>query len=98
MSYEAEESIFVCYACIGYPFLSKEAREIGQKKTCNHCGSVRESFPLHELAERIDKVLQRYFELTPENPSNKDEFLERMGISRVRKNGFESRVAETRAA
>lgn len=80
MSYEAEESILVCYACIGDPFLSKEARQIGESKTCNHCGSVRESIPLHELAERIDKVLQLYFKLTPENPSNEDEFLERMGI------------------
>lgn len=80
MSNQAEECVFVCNVCIGDRFLSQQACEGGQTETCHYCCSVREAMPLYELAEHIHEVLQKYFKLTPENPSMEDQFLERVGI------------------
>jgi hypothetical protein len=62
------DDTYICHACIGDTFLKREVRRDGRKRECHFCGKTREAWPLDELAERIQGVIEEHFRVTPSDP------------------------------
>src|SRR5437870_4520292 len=58
----------ICYRCIGDAILKQEVRRDGRKRECHFCGKTREAWPLDELAERVQGVIEEHFRITPSDP------------------------------
>ena len=74
---------YVCIGCIGDPILADEVRKNGVAFACSYCGHTCESIDLDSLANRIDEVLQKNFERTPDEPDFLDAILIREGLMDV---------------
>lgn len=67
---------YLCHECICDQFLASEVKAKHDPTACYHCGKTGEAIMLENLAERTHDVLQDYFELTPDYPSEPDEYME----------------------
>jgi hypothetical protein len=80
---EDSDNIYICHACIGDAYLKQEVLSDAHKRTCHFCRGISEAWPLDELAERIQMVIEEHFVVTPDNPSDDgfyyDEDWERRG-------------------
>ena len=59
---------YVCYACIGDPFLSNEVKEEEVQATCSYCEEWREAMTLEHFVDRTHEMFQCHFKLTPSEP------------------------------
>ena len=80
MTEQDGDSKHTCYGCISDPFLADEVMETGISDLCSYCGHTRQAFGLEQLADRIDEVLQRDFERTPDEPDFLDTIFLREGL------------------
>ena len=71
-----EPTKYVCHECIGDQFLASEVKAQYDPAVCYYCGKTGEAIMLENLAERTHDVLQEYFELTPDYPSEPYEHME----------------------
>ena len=71
-----EHPKYVCYECIGDQFLAAEVTTQCDPAVCHYCGETRKAITLENLADRAHDVLQQYFRLTPDYPSEPDEYME----------------------
>ncbi len=79
----------VCHRCVRDTYLANELLDRGELRTCSYCFELRNTFQLDELASRIHEVIDRHFQLTPNEPVEPEEFMdialgrdwERSGIS-----------------
>jgi RES domain/HEPN/RES N-terminal domain 1 len=62
------DNIYICHGCIGDPFLKKEVRRAGSRRRCHFCNKTRKAWPLNELAERVQGVIEEHFRVTPSDP------------------------------
>ena len=67
---------YVCHECIGDQFLASEVKAQCSPTMCTYCGETREAVTLENLADRAHDVLQQYFRLTPDYPSEPYEHME----------------------
>lgn len=67
MTTETDET-YVCYRCIGDPFLREEVNAEGARKACDYCGKKRAGILLSDLADRVHETMERYYVLTPDTP------------------------------
>ena len=79
MTTEDIDMNYVCHDCIGDQFLTKVVRAEGIRVACSYCNAVGEALPLDDLAQRIHKVLQDHFELTPNQPTGYEYMLAEEG-------------------
>ncbi len=63
------DDAYICHACVGDAFLKGEIRREGHKQECHFCGKTQKAWPLEELVERIEGVIQEHFRITPSDPS-----------------------------
>ncbi len=61
---QENDTVLVCYDCIGDSFLADEVKEKGNRGLCSYCGKKRKALTLEKLAERIHEVLQEHFRLS----------------------------------
>ena len=59
---------WICHCCVGDQYLAEEILAMNRVGHCTICGNGREGIPLDSLADRIHKVFQKQFELTPPYP------------------------------
>lgn len=79
----------VCHWCVRDTYLANELLARGTLRACSYCFELRNTFQLDELAKRIHEVIDRHFQLTPDEPVEPEEFMdialggdwERSGIS-----------------
>ena len=71
-----EHTKYVCHECIGDQFLASEVKAQRVPSMCAYCGETREAVTLENLADRAHDVLQQYFRLTPDYPSEPYEHME----------------------
>ena len=71
-----ERTKYVCHECIGDQFLASEVKAQRVAGACAYCGETQEAIVLENLADRAHDVLQKYFRLTPDHPSEPDEYME----------------------
>lgn len=71
-----EHPKYLCHECIGDQFLGSEVKARCASTKCYSCGKREEAIMLENLAERTHDVLQKYFELTPDYPSEPYEHME----------------------
>ena len=71
-----EHPKYLCHECIGDQFLASEVKAQYDPTACYYCGKTGEAIMLENLAERTHDVLQEYFELTPDYPSESYEHME----------------------
>ncbi len=71
-----EHPKYLCHECIGDQFLASDVKAQFDPTACYYCGKTGESIMLDNLAERTHDVLQEYFELTPDYPSEPYEHME----------------------
>ena len=71
-----EHPKYLCHECIGDQFLASEVKAQYDPTACYYCGKTGEAIMLENLAERTHDVLQEYFELTPDYPSEPYEHME----------------------
>jgi hypothetical protein len=64
------DDVYICHGCIGEAFLKQEVRCGGRKRECQFCGKTREAWPLDELAERVQGIIEEHFRITPSDPSD----------------------------
>lgn len=50
-------SSYVCFACVGDPYLKAEIKKNGKLEPCMHCKQKRPAYELGQLGDRIDEVL-----------------------------------------
>ena len=62
------DDVNICHECVGDALLKEEIRSEGPKRTCQFCGQTRKAWPLEELAERIQEVIEEHFRPTPCDP------------------------------
>lgn len=62
------DDVYICHECIGDAVLKDEVRADGRKRTCHFCGKPRKAWPLDELAERVQSVIEEHFRTTPSDP------------------------------
>jgi HEPN/RES N-terminal domain 1/RES domain len=62
------DDVYICHGCIGDSFLKKEVRREGGRRQCHFCGKTRKAWPLDELAERVEGVIEEHFRITPSDP------------------------------
>jgi HEPN/RES N-terminal domain 1 len=60
---------YICHRCVGDSFLKQEIRRDGRKQECHFCGKTRKAWPLDELAERVQSVIEEHFRITPSDPN-----------------------------
>lgn len=65
---DENHEVSICYACVGDAFLKEGIRSEGCKRTCQFCEKTQEAWPLEELAERIEGVVEQHFRITPSDP------------------------------
>ena len=66
----------VCHRCVRDTYLANQLVNHGELRACSYCFEHRNTFALDELAGRIDEVINRYFQLTPNGPVEPDEFMD----------------------
>lgn len=52
---ELKEKV-ICADCVGEEYLSAEIDHHGSVRVCDHCGESGKSYPLEEMAERIEQA------------------------------------------
>ena len=62
------DGIYICHGCVGDTFLKDEIRREGHKRWCHFCGKTRMAWPLDELAERVQGVIEDHVRITPSDP------------------------------
>jgi RES domain/HEPN/RES N-terminal domain 1 len=62
------DDVYVCIRCIGDTFLKQEILRDGRDRECDFCGKTRKAWPLDELAERTQGVIEEHFQITPNDP------------------------------
>ena len=75
MNIEDAKTRNVCHECIGEQFLKRVVNEEGTLGRCCYCGKTQITLVLEDLADRIHRALQEHFELTPDHPSEPDEYV-----------------------
>ena len=73
---EDEHPKYVCHECIGDEFLASEVKAQCDPLVCHYCGETREAITLENLADRTHGALQKHFRLTPDYPSEPDEYMQ----------------------
>ena len=64
---QENDTDLVCDSCLGDAFLIDQVIEDGTSGRCSYCGETSQTLTLANLADRIDKVLQRHFEYSGES-------------------------------
>lgn len=59
---------FVCYECIGDPFLRNEILGEGKVSYCSYCGKYQQCICLNDLADRVDEVYRQNYRRGEEYP------------------------------
>lgn len=71
----------ICHDCLGDEFLATEVKDQGCPSRCEYCAKTREGISIEALANRVHGVLDKYFELIPnEPPDGYGLFLQRQGL------------------
>lgn len=65
----------ICHECIGERYLSDEVASTGQIEQCDYCEQQAASWPLEQLAERIETAFDQHYTRTADQP---DPWQERM--------------------
>ena len=66
----------ICHCCVNETDLANQLLDGGELRLCSYCDGHRQTFALDELAQRIHRVVERHFRLTPNQPVDLDEFIE----------------------
>ena len=75
----------VCHWCVRDTYLANELLDRGTLRSCSYCFELRNTFQLDELATKIHEVIDRHFQLTPNEPVEPEELWDRaMGRDWVR--------------
>lgn len=67
-SYAAPGDKSICNNCIEEKFLSDLVKSTGTRRTCTYCGKTTKAIFLEHLADRIQTVIEKFFERTPDSP------------------------------
>ncbi|MDH4120713.1 MAG: RES family NAD+ phosphorylase [Deltaproteobacteria bacterium] len=67
----------VCSDCIGNELLKEEVQTEGTKGSCSYCGKKKKGILISDLAEKVESVIDDFFQLTDEDPTG-DEFIREM--------------------
>jgi hypothetical protein len=59
---------YICHGCIGDAFLKQEVLRGGRKWKCHFCDKTDVAWVLDELAERVRRVIEEHFNVTPSAP------------------------------
>ena len=60
--------VYICHSCVDDTFLKDEIRSEGRNRKCSFCGKSGKAWPLEELAERVQAVIEEHFKITPSDP------------------------------
>lgn len=59
----------ICIHCVGELYLMTEMIQSGSEADCHYCGKRDKTWPVAELADRVEKAFEQHFERTSENPT-----------------------------
>ena len=65
----------ICHRCVPDTHLAQEVWSIGQLSQCSYCYESRNCVTMGTLADRIHDVISAYFMLTPNHPSDIEDFI-----------------------
>lgn len=65
----------ICINCIGEKFLKKIVTESGKRNKCSYCYSVKRSFSLEQITEKIETAFEDFFYRTSDEPNEWDYYL-----------------------
>ena len=57
----------MCHACIGDKLLAEQVEKEGTREECTYCRATKTALTLADLSDRIHRVLEEHFELTPQD-------------------------------
>lgn len=60
----------ICSNCIEESFLSDLVEEKGKRRKCSYCGNTTRTISVEELADRIQTVLEQFYQRTSDNPDS----------------------------
>ena len=66
----------ICRNCIGDEFLAKEVKLRGAVRRCNYCGKRGKTLTVEDMADRVHTALSEHFELTPEDMTEPEDFVQ----------------------
>lgn len=63
-----DNDVYICHKCVGDAYLKDEICSEGRERACEFCGQARKAWPVEELAERVQVVIEEHFRVTPSDP------------------------------
>ena len=57
----------MCHACIGDKLLAEQVEREGTREECTYCRATKTALTLADLSDRIHRVLEEHFKLTPQD-------------------------------
>ena len=70
-----QEANRICAWCVGNPWLTAQVERHGHLGLCTYCLHRRRSVPLESLADWVHDVMVAHFALTPDHPTEPDDFI-----------------------
>ena len=70
-----QETKRICAWCVGNPWLTAQVEQQGHLSLCTYCCEMRRAVPLESLAGWTHQVINAHFRLTPNHPTEPDEFI-----------------------
>lgn len=71
-----EDPRYICYECIREEFLSDEIETQGKRRKCSFCNSVKRTYLISDIADRVESVMLSFYERTSPDPTSWQERLQ----------------------
>ena len=83
----------ICAWCVGNPWLTAQVEQQGHLGSCTYCFGRRRTVPLESLAGWTHQVISAHFVLTPNHPTEPDDFIIiAMGMDWERRGGSPTEI------
>lgn len=66
----------ICHHCIGEIYLSQDIKDTGVQASCDYCHQTENTWPLEQLAERIEIAFENHYIRTSDQPDSWQERLQ----------------------
>lgn len=76
MIFQDDDTKLICRGCIGDEFLANEVKRRGTVCRCSYCGKRGKTLAVEDMADHVHIALSEHFELTPDDMSEPEEFVQ----------------------